>query len=111
MTRSISVSTLPADTWAKVWAIGSAIFADGAFLLTMWSVFSTTENWLSTALHVRRSPALILKKRAMADRNRDSFAQACLFGNCVFWSLNFETAAETWCVWLPRTLLRLMQVS
>ncbi|POY75688.1 hypothetical protein BMF94_1311 [Rhodotorula taiwanensis] len=68
---SISVSTLLADTWAKVWAIGSAIFADGAFLLTMWSVFSTTENWLSTALH------------------------ACLFGNCVFWSLNFETAAET----------------
>ncbi|GAA5987813.1 hypothetical protein JCM10908_007225 [Rhodotorula pacifica] len=68
---SWSVTSLPADTWAKVWAIGAAIFADGALALTLWSVFSTMANWLSTALHV------------------------CLFANCVLWSLNFETAAET----------------
>ncbi|KAG0663906.1 hypothetical protein C6P46_002132 [Rhodotorula mucilaginosa] len=68
---SWSMFALPSDPWAKTWACGSALFADVALLLTVYSAFATNGNWLSTTLHV------------------------CLFANCVLWSLNFETAAET----------------
>lgn len=42
----------PPDPWDKAWALGACGCTVLTLALTLYSVFTTNGNWLSTSLHV-----------------------------------------------------------